>query len=203
MTINLKGTTLNIFCRIKQLLLYFRYLIDSYWYKQLRKYLGLSQNGYDTTTTQEGHAPAPSESQSPDPTNHPGPIDNTRLYKEKASDQDIADDENLPSQNSTEIRDHMIDDLDYTVVPQEGWDLLVQTFGTTAGQEPVARKVVEHGMFVKHCKVEVYKVEFLLAEHGEPDKTVKMRFSKADTLCKYCYINHKHFFGTQKHLQPY
>jgi len=162
-------------------------LIDSYWYKQLRKYLGLSQNGYDTTT-QEGNVPAPSESQSPDPTNHPGPIDNTRLYKEKASDQDIADDENLPSQNSTEIRDHMIDDLDYTVVPQEGWDLLVQTFGTTAGQEPVARKVVEHGMFVKHCKVEVYKVEFLLAEHGEPDKTVKMRFSKADTLCKYCYI---------------
>ena len=160
----------------------FRYLLDSYWYKQLRKYLGLSQNGYDTT--QEANVQHAVDTVCPDPTNHPGPIDNTRLFKEKSNDQNNIDEESLIPIR-TEIRDHMIDDLDYTVVPQEGWTLLVETFGTTPGQEPVARKVVEHGMFVKHCKVEVYKVEFLLAEHGNPENTVKKRFSKADTLCKY------------------
>ena len=159
-----------------------RYLIDSYWYKQLRKYLGLSQNGYDTAQETSGQPGA--ETVCPDPTNHPGPIDNTRLFKEKTNEQNSGDEDNSLAIKS-EIRDHMIDDLDYTVVPQEGWTLLVETFGTTLGQEPVARKVVEHGMFVKHCKVEVYKVEFLLAEHGNPEKTVKKRFSKADTLCKY------------------
>jgi ubiquitin carboxyl-terminal hydrolase 4/11/15 len=106
------------------------------------------------------------------------------LSIEKTNDQNSGEEDNSLA-IKTEIRDHMIDDLDYTVVPQEGWTLLVETFGTTSGQEPVARKVVEHGMFVKHCKVEVYKVEFLLAEHGNPEKTVKKRFIKADTLCKY------------------
>ena len=124
----------------------------------------------------------------PDPTNHPGPIDNTRLFKETTSEENGVDEAKSQSVK-TEIRDHMIDDLDYVVVPQEGWTLLVETFGATAGQEPVERKVVEHGMFVKHCKVEVYKVEFLLAENDNPDKTVKKRFSKADTLCKYLVYN--------------
>ena len=159
----------------------FRYLIDSYWYKQLRKYLGLSQNGYDTA--QDGNSQSGSDVLKPDPTNHPGPIDNTRLFKENANDSSDGEDNSQAIQN--EIRDHMIDDLDYVVVPQEGWALLVETFGTTTGQEPVARTVVEHGMFVKHCKVEVYKVEFLLSDHANPEKTVKKRFSKADTLCKY------------------
>ena len=162
-------------------------MIDSYWYKQLRKYLGLSQNGYDST--QEGASQAGSETLAPDPTNHPGPIDNTRLFKESNNEENSGDEDKSQS-IKTEIRDHMIDDLDYVVVPQEGWTLLVETFGTTPDQEPVERKVVEHGMFVKHCKVEVYKVEFLLAEHGNPDKTVKKRFSKADTLCKFYYFEY-------------
>lgn len=142
----------------------------------------MSQNGYDTA--QDGNSQSGNETVSPDPTNHPGPIDNTRLFKEHTADSSSAEEENL-TEYKNEIRDHMIDDLDYVVVPQEGWALLVETFGMTRGQEPVARKVVEHGMFVKHCKVEVYKVEFLLAEHGDPEKSVKKRFSKADTLCKY------------------
>ena len=163
-------------------------MIDSYWYKQLRKYLGLSQNGFDTAQEANKDHPAANDALNPDPTNHPGPIDNTRLFKDSINNEN-SDDEEHSQLTRTEIRDHMIDDLDYTVVPQEGWNLLVETFGTTPGQEPVERKVVEHGMFVKHCKVEVYKVEFLLAENENPDRTVKKRFSKADTLCKYFRIN--------------
>ena len=50
------------------------------------------------------------------------------------------------------------------------------------GQEPVRRKVVEHGMFVKHCKVEVYFIEFQLAENSRLEETRKKKFSKSDTL---------------------
>lgn len=97
---------------------------------------------------------------------NPGPIDNKPLFKEDSSD----------------IRDHMIDELDYSLLPEEAWNLLVERFGVVEDQEPVRRKVVEHGMFVKHCKVEVYYIEFQLAENSNLDDTRKKKFSKSDTL---------------------
>ncbi|XP_067248583.1 ubiquitin carboxyl-terminal hydrolase 15-like isoform X4 [Chanodichthys erythropterus] len=42
--------------------------------------------------------------------------------------------------------------------------------------------VVEQGMFVKHCKVEVYLTELKLCEDGNMDNMVSRRFSKADTI---------------------
>jgi len=97
---------------------------------------------------------------------NPGPIDNRPLLKEDQSD----------------IREHMIDELDYTLVPEEAWTLLVERFGIVQDQVPVRRKVVEHGMFVKHCKVEVYFIEFQLAENSNLEDTRKKKFSKSDTL---------------------
>ena len=90
---------------------------------------------------------------------NPGPIDNSPLFKDDSSD----------------IRDHMIDDLDYTLVPEESWNLLVEKFGLIQNQEPIRRKVVEHGMFVKHCKVEVYFIEFQLAENSNLEDTRKKK----------------------------
>lgn len=43
-------------------------------------------------------------------------------------------------------------------------------------------QVVEQGMFVKHCKVEVYLTELKLCEDGNMDNMVTRRFSKADTI---------------------
>ena len=37
-------------------------------------------------------------------------------------------------------------------------------------------------MFVKHCKVEVYFIEFQLAENSNLEDTRKKKFSKSDTL---------------------
>lgn len=48
--------------------------------------------------------------------------------------------------------------------------------------ELICFQVVEHGMFVKHCKVEVYFIEFQLADNSDLEKTVKRKFSKSDTL---------------------
>ncbi len=43
-------------------------------------------------------------------------------------------------------------------------------------------------MFVKHCKVEVYYTEFLLAEHSNPEKTVRKKFSKSDSIGEFVSV---------------
>uniref|UniRef100_A0A8C2XRN8 Ubiquitin carboxyl-terminal hydrolase n=1 Tax=Cyclopterus lumpus TaxID=8103 RepID=A0A8C2XRN8_CYCLU len=80
------------------------------------------------------------------------------------------------------IKEHLIDELDYILVPTEGWNKLVSWYGLTENQEPIARKVVEQGMFVKHCKVEVYLTELKLCEDSNMDNVITRRFSKADTI---------------------
>uniref|UniRef100_A0A672YQ27 Ubiquitin carboxyl-terminal hydrolase n=1 Tax=Sphaeramia orbicularis TaxID=375764 RepID=A0A672YQ27_9TELE len=87
-----------------------------------------------------------------------------------------------PVDNSGLLREHLIDELDYILVPTEGWNKLVSWYGLTEGQEPIARKVVEQGMFVKHCKVEVYLTELKLCEDSNMDNVITRRFSKADTI---------------------
>ena len=94
---------------------FYRYLLDMRWYKQLRKYVGLDVESGGSAEVVAG-----------DPSQHPGPIDNSSLYK-----QDDPDD----------IREHMIDEIDYNLVPEEGWKILVEEFGTVPDQKPVARKV--------------------------------------------------------------
>lgn len=46
----------------------------------------------------------------------------------------------------------------------------------------VCLQVVEQGMFVKHCKVEVYLTELKLCEDSNMDNVITRRFSKADTI---------------------
>ena len=92
----------------------FRYLIDSRWFGQLKKYLGL-----DHSSGTEGSASA-----------HPGPIDNGPLFQE-----------NLIIINGL-IKDGLIDELEYVLVPDEAWMALVEEFGLTDGQPPISRKVI-------------------------------------------------------------
>lgn len=55
--------------------------------------------------------------------------------------------------------------------------------GTDAPLHPCARsQVVEHGLFVKHCKVEVYLLELKLCENSDPTNVLSCHFSKADTI---------------------
>lgn len=128
------------------------FLIDNKWFKQWKKYVGY--DSWETCGIGEE-------------TSHPGPIDNTLLLKDD---------------KSGEIKDHLIDELDYVLVPQEAWDLLSSWYGTANGQQPIARKVVEYGMFVKHCKVEVYLMEFKLCQNSDLEHCVSRKFSKADTV---------------------
>ena len=134
-------------------------MLDNHWYKQLKGYLGLDPGG-----DQFGQESA-----------NPGPIDNGPLFKTGGEET---------NNSCRDIRDHMIDELDYSLVPEEVWTLLVARFGLSepVSQQPIRRKVVEQGMFVKHCKVEVYFIEFQLAENSRLEETRKKKFSKSDTL---------------------
>ena len=93
---------------------FFRYLIDTRWFKQLKKYLGLD---LESGLSSEGDISA-----------NPGPVDNSPLFK------------NDPEEPA-ELREHMIDELDFVLVPEDAWKLLVREFSITPGQEPIARKV--------------------------------------------------------------
>ena len=135
-----------------------RFLVDNHWFKQAKKYLAWEGSLADSGGTVG------------DESANPGPIDNKPLWKEDGSD----------------IREHMIDEMDYVLVPEEAWDMLVAEFGLQDNVEgtssAVKRKVVEHGMFVKQLKVEVYLMEFRLAEYFNPEEQKKKKFSKSDTL---------------------
>ncbi|KAJ8245506.1 hypothetical protein GJAV_G00271450 [Gymnothorax javanicus] len=128
------------------------YLVDSRWFKQWKKYVGF--DSWD-------------KYQMGDQNVYPGPVDNAGLLKDG---------------DTLSLKEHLIDELDYILVPTEGWNTLVGWYGLIDGQEPIARKVVEQGMFVKHCKVEVYLTELKLCEDSNMDNIVTRRFSKADTI---------------------
>uniref|UniRef100_A0A4W5K002 Ubiquitin carboxyl-terminal hydrolase n=1 Tax=Hucho hucho TaxID=62062 RepID=A0A4W5K002_9TELE len=129
-----------------------RYLVDSHWFKQWKKYVGF--DSWD-------------KYQMGDQNVYPGPVDNSGL---------------LTSGDVLAIKEHLIDELDYILIPTEGWNKLVSWYALMEGHEPISRKVVEQGMFVKHCKVEVYLTELKLCEDGNMDNVVTRRFSKADTI---------------------
>ncbi|XP_078270332.1 ubiquitin carboxyl-terminal hydrolase 4 isoform X1 [Rhinoraja longicauda] len=128
------------------------YLIDSRWFKQWKKYVGF--DNWDMYNVGERGM-------------FPGPIDNSGLFEEV---------------DSQVLKEHLIDELDYVLVPTEAWNKLVSWYACIEGQEPIVRKVVEHGMFVKHCKVEVYLLELKLCENNNMDNVVTRHFSKADTI---------------------
>jgi len=138
------------------------YLVDNHWFKAFKHYAGL---GLDSVPYDSGGAG--------DPAMHPGPIDNKPLFKAETLGG---------TREEAQIRDHMIDEMDYVLVPQEAWQALVAKFGTGDGWQEVRRVVVEHGMFVKHCKVEVYYMQFQLADNATLEESVQRKFSKSDTL---------------------
>ena len=45
---------------------------------------------------------------------------------------------------------------------------------------------MEHGLYMKHCKVEVYLLEFELCLHPKLNEPVNKSFSRADTIGTLC-----------------
>ncbi|XP_060021664.1 ubiquitin carboxyl-terminal hydrolase 15 isoform X10 [Lagenorhynchus albirostris] len=86
------------------------YLVDSRWFKQWKKYVGF--DSWD-------------KYQMGDQNVYPGPIDNSGLLKDG---------------DAQSLKEHLIDELDYILLPTEGWNKLVSWYTLMEGQEPIARK---------------------------------------------------------------
>ncbi len=59
-------------------------------------------------------------------------------------------------------------------------------YGIVSDHHEIAKKVVEHGVYVKRGKVEVYLMEFKLCWKSDPKTLVTRQFSKGDTVGECC-----------------
>ena len=76
----------------------------------------------------------------------------------------------------------MKEELDYFLLPESAWTVLTSWYGLTSNSRAIARKVVEHGTHMKHCKVEVYQLEFKLTIHPNINDFKFWSFSRGDTV---------------------
>ena len=77
-----------------------------------------------------------------------------------------------------------MEDQEYSLVPEEVWKKFVSWYGIEESSQPISRRVVEHGLYVKHLKVEVYFMEFKLALHPYVNTFRSKNFSRGDTVGK-------------------
>nr|XP_017209945.1 ubiquitin carboxyl-terminal hydrolase 15-like [Danio rerio] len=90
------------------------FLVDSRWFKLWRKFVGF--DSWDRQQTGQQSA-------------YPGPVDNSGLLSEG---------------DGLLLRDHLIDELDYILLPADGWRRLISWYGLKEGQQPIARQVHTH-----------------------------------------------------------
>ena len=75
-----------------------------------------------------------------------------------------------------------MEELDYFLLPEPAWIMLTTWYGLSSDSRPIARKVVEVGMYMIRCEVEVYLLEFKLSLHPNLNITKTRSFSRADTV---------------------
>ncbi|XP_049846278.1 ubiquitin carboxyl-terminal hydrolase 4-like isoform X2 [Schistocerca gregaria] len=95
----------------------------------------------------------------------PGPIDNSAILTDYG-----------------ELREHLCEENDFVLVPDELWVLLVKWYGVIYNQKPIARKVVEFGAFTKSYKVEIYLLNLQFAKDFDFHFILTHKFSKSDTV---------------------
>ena len=75
-----------------------------------------------------------------------------------------------------------MEELDYFLLPEAAWNKLTSWYGLSQNSTVIARKVLLHGMYVKHLKVEVYLLEFKLTIHPNLNKFKFRGFSRDDIV---------------------
>lgn len=70
----------------------------------------------------------------------------TSYIKNSSRELQYASENNLSllDGDSQSLKEHLIDELDYILLPTEGWNRLVSWYTLMEGQEPIARKVLFH-----------------------------------------------------------
>ena len=95
----------------------------------------------------------------------------------------------LPDIENERLKEHLMEEVDYSLVPEAGWEKLVEWYGMAPGSIPIAREVVEYGLYLKHRKVEVYRIELQLAVYPKLTEHITKEFSIGDTVgeCVLCF----------------
>lgn len=47
----------------------------------------------------------------------------------------------IVGEDNEELKEHLLDEMDYKLVPEDVWDFLVSIYGLSEGQEPISRYV--------------------------------------------------------------
>ena len=81
-----------------------------------------------------------------------------------------------------QLRDHLMEKLDYFLIPESAWNMLTSWYGLARNSEIIARKVLVYGMYRKEINVEVYLLQFKLVVHPNFQHIKLCEFSRADTV---------------------
>uniref|UniRef100_A0A8D3D1S9 Ubiquitin carboxyl-terminal hydrolase n=1 Tax=Scophthalmus maximus TaxID=52904 RepID=A0A8D3D1S9_SCOMX len=106
----------------------------------------------------------------------PGQIDNTELFEDL---------------DSYHLKERLVENEDFVLVPAEAWHRLLTWYGMVDGQPPLERKVVD---LPSTLKVEVYPVEIFLCLHSNMENVITAQFSRTDNIrefmcvCVYIYV---------------
>ncbi|XP_076440276.1 uncharacterized protein LOC143279875 isoform X2 [Babylonia areolata] len=136
------------------------FLLEINWFKRWKEYVGY--DAWDTVNT--GNV-----------SSHPGPIDNSVLFKDR-TEEDVND------TGSSQLKELLVDELDYVLVPEQAWIMLVNMYGLVPNQKPIKRYVIERGMIAKHCRVEVDLMELKLYLHLDLHTFITKQFSQVATV---------------------
>ncbi|XP_068082079.1 ubiquitin carboxyl-terminal hydrolase 15 [Anabrus simplex] len=129
------------------------FLVDQKWFAAFKKYVGLYSNWTECIGEK-----------------HPGPVDNSSLFKDN------------------ELKEDLQQGVDFLFVPIELWNHFICWFGIVEGQKPLARKkwsigiVIEFGLFVRHCTIELYLIRLKLYKDFDMSFSILENFSKADSI---------------------
>lgn len=99
------------------------------------------------------------------PAHNPGPIDNSNLFS--AVD---------------ELKDQLDEETDYKFVPEEAWKILYNYFGIKNDSHTIKRWVIEEGISVTNCVVEVYLVDLKICLYKNPSNSINISVSRTTTL---------------------
>lgn len=94
----------------------------------------------------------------------PGQIDNTELFEDL---------------DSYHLKERLVENEDFVLVPAEAWHKLLAWYGMVDEQPPLERKVVD---LPSTLKVEVYPVEIFLCLHSNMENVITAQFSRADNI---------------------
>ena len=95
---------------------------------------------------------------------NPGPIDNTSLL------------------DQGKLRRHLVDEIDYKLVPEEAWRKLLSWYGIVSGRDSMGRQVVKYRKFLNQCKVEVYPLELKICLYPNESDFKIVSLSRSDTV---------------------